>query len=110
MRIATIAFLAALAVPALAAGPARAAHIDPEQLFANVCGFCHEDGGRRAGKGPKLMCTERSDDFIRNRIRRGKPGRMPAFGWLDDAAIDEIVAYIRALGPCPRDESPSDGS
>ena len=81
--------------------PAAADHIDPDQLFANVCGFCHEDGGRRAGKGPQLMCTTRSDDFLRNRIKRGRPGRMPAFGWLEDAAIGEIIAYIRSLGPCP---------
>lgn len=110
MRTAVITFAVALAVPLLAAGPARAARIDPEQLFANVCGFCHEDGGRKAGKGPQLMCTKRSDDFIRNRIRHGKPGRMPAFGWLDDAAIDELVAYIRSLGPCPQEASSSDGS
>ncbi len=82
-------------------GSAAAGHIDPEQLFLNVCGFCHEAGGRKAGKGPRLMCTTRSDAFLANRIKRGKPGRMPAFGWLDDAAVDEIVAYIRALGPCP---------
>lgn len=109
MGIRTLALAAALPLFAAAAVPARAAHIDPEQLFANVCGFCHEEGGRKAGKGPQLMCTTRSDDFIRNRIKHGKPGRMPAFGWLDDAAIDEIIAHIRSLGPCPQEASSSDG-
>ncbi len=87
----------------LAAGlafPAAAGHLDVPNLFASVCGFCHEDGGRHAGKGPQLMNTERSDDFIRKRIREGKRGRMPAFGRMfSDEDIDEIIAYIRALKP-----------
>ena len=54
--------------------------LDVPQLFATTCGWCHTDGGRAAGKGPQLMNTERSDDFIRNRIKNGKEGAMPAFG------------------------------
>ena len=53
-----------------------------------------------AGKGPQLMNTVRSDDFIRNRIKNGKQGAMPAFGkTFSDADIDRIIAYIRALKP-----------
>ena len=44
------------------------------------CGWCHSDGGRAPGKGPQLMDTARSDDFIRFRIQHGKEGAMPAFG------------------------------
>jgi mono/diheme cytochrome c family protein len=74
--------------------------LDVNQLFAGTCGWCHSDGGRVAGKGPKLMDTERSDDFIRNRIRNGKEGAMPAFGQMfSDADIDEIIKYIRNLKP-----------
>ncbi len=41
-----------------------------------------------------------SDDFIRNRIKTGKQGAMPAFGQaFNDAQIDEIIKYIRALKP-----------
>ena len=70
------------------------------QLFASTCGWCHSDGGRAAGKGPQLMNSARSDDFIRNRIKTGKEGAMPAFGQaFDDAQIDEIIKYIRALKP-----------
>lgn len=69
-------------------------------LFASVCGFCHEDGGRVAGKGPQLMGTKRSDIFIINRIKHGKEARMPAFeGVLTDAQIKAIVHYIRHLKP-----------
>jgi mono/diheme cytochrome c family protein len=69
-----------------------------EQLFATTCGFCHSSGGRAAGRGPQLMNTQRDDDFLRNRIKNGKEGAMPAFGEsFSDAQIDEIVKYIRAL-------------
>jgi len=97
-----------LAIPlTISVGPARAQQptppaeqIDVQQLFATTCGWCHSDGGRAAGKGPQLMDTKRDDDFIRNRIKNGKPGAMPAFGaTFNDAQIDEIIKYIRALKP-----------
>ena len=76
------------------------APLDVPQLFATTCGWCHADGGRAAGKGPQLMNTQRSDDFIRNRIKLGKEGAMPAFGSaFSDADIDAIIEYIRGLKP-----------
>ena len=46
------------------------------------------------------MDTKRDDDFIRNRIKNGKEGAMPAFGAaFSDSQIDEIVKYIHALKP-----------
>src|SRR4051794_2224531 len=33
--------------------------IDGGQMFATTCGFCHQDGGRHAGRGPKLSKSER---------------------------------------------------
>jgi mono/diheme cytochrome c family protein len=46
------------------------------------------------------MDTKRDDEFIRNRIKNGKEGAMPAFGAvLSDAQIDEIIKYVRALKP-----------
>jgi mono/diheme cytochrome c family protein len=72
--------------------------IDGEQMFATTCGFCHQDGGRAAGRGPKLSKTERSDEFIIERIRKGKMGAMPAFGSVfSDGQIIAILAYIRGL-------------
>src|SRR5215475_6814181 len=74
--------------------------VDVKQLFATTCGWCHSDGGRAAGKGPQLMDSARDDDFLRNRIKNGKNGAMPAFGaTFSDVQIDEIVKYIRALKP-----------
>ena len=80
--------------------PSDNAPLDVPQLFATTCGWCHSDGGRAAGKGPQLMNTQRDDDFIRNRIKTGKQGAMPAFGSMfNDAQIDQIIKYIRNLKP-----------
>ena len=90
------------AVPAVAQTGAlpNDASFDVEQLFATTCGWCHSDGGRIAGKGPQLMDSPRSDDYIRNRIKAGKVGAMPAFGeTFSDAQVDDIVKYIRSLKP-----------
>ncbi len=72
--------------------------IDGEQMFATTCGFCHQDGGRAAGRGPKLSKSERSDEYIIERIRKGKTGAMPGFGAVfSDGQIIAILAYIRGL-------------
>jgi mono/diheme cytochrome c family protein len=78
--------------------PNRTRSTHAAQLFASTCGFCHADGGRVAGKGPKLAGTPRSDAFIINRIKNGKEAAMPAFeGALTDRQIRAIVTYIRHL-------------
>ncbi|WP_245283811.1 cytochrome c [Bradyrhizobium sp. URHD0069] len=72
--------------------------IEGGQMFATSCGFCHQDGGRTTGKGPKLAGTTRDNDFLAERIRKGKPGAMPAFGnAFSESQIMAIVAYIRSL-------------
>jgi mono/diheme cytochrome c family protein len=72
--------------------------INGEQMFATTCGFCHQDGGRHAGRGPKLSKSERSDEYIIERIRTGKAGAMPAYGSVfSDGQIIAILAYIRGL-------------
>ena len=72
-----------------------------KQTFANNgCGWCHEGGGRQAGRGPQLMNTTRSDVFIATRILNGKPGRMPAFGGsFDEDQIKDLIAFIHAIKP-----------
>jgi mono/diheme cytochrome c family protein len=74
--------------------------INGQALFASTCGFCHSKGGREAGKGPKLAGSQRSDEFIINRIEHGSQGKMPAFGGaFTDEQIHQILAYIRSLEP-----------
>lgn len=81
---------------------------DVRSTFRNICGFCHEDYGRHAGKGPQLMNSERSDEFIANRIKHGMPGRMPGFGsTFNDAQIQQIVKFIRALKPGEEPKNPA---
>jgi mono/diheme cytochrome c family protein len=72
-----------------------------QQLFANNgCGWCHEGGGRQAGRGPQLMNTTRTDVFIATRILNGQPGRMPAFGGaFDEDQIKDLVAFIHSIKP-----------
>lgn len=84
--------------------PANVKPFDVKAAFNNICGFCHEDYGRHAGKGPQLMNSERSDAFLMNRIKNGMPGRMAAFGSIfSEAQIRQIVVFIRNLKP---DEEP----
>jgi mono/diheme cytochrome c family protein len=70
-----------------------------EQVFlSHGCVYCHENGGRSAGKGPQLMGTSRDDSFIAFRIMNGKEGRMPAFGSaLTGEQVLDVIAYIRSL-------------
>ena len=74
---------------------------DAENIFSSTCGWCHQQGGRVAGGiGPKLMATDKSDEFILNRIRNGKEGAMPAFGAnFSEAQIQALLRYIRNLKP-----------
>jgi mono/diheme cytochrome c family protein len=79
---------------------AQQSTLDVRVLFASNCGFCHSDGGRAAGKGPQLMNTQRDDEFLRDRIKHGKEGAMPAFDQLfSEADIDAIIKYIHGLEP-----------
>lgn len=96
--------VAAVIVPAAAGDPPPPAFeesvvAEGMARFNNAaCGFCHQKGGRKAGKGPKLAGSERADEFLFKRIRNGKPGRMAGFAkTFDDEEIWTIVAYIRSL-------------
>jgi mono/diheme cytochrome c family protein len=97
----TLMLLAAPA-PAQTSEPGQAGDIDGEKVFATSCGWCHQSGGRVAGRGPKLAGTDKSDEFIVNRIKNGKSPGMPAFGrTFNDEQIQAMVAYIRGLQEKP---------
>jgi mono/diheme cytochrome c family protein len=104
MKTPVLSLVAALLLAIPISGPTVAAKTmsdeDAAGLFASTCGFCHANGGREQGKGPKLMGTKRSDAFIINRIKQGKEGLMPSFkGALSDGDIRGILHYIRNLKP-----------
>lgn len=89
----------ALGGPALA-DEAPKKDFDVKSTFRNICGFCHSDYGRHASKGPQLMNSERTDQYLFNRIKNGLPGRMAAFGSIyTDEEIWTIVKFIRSLKP-----------
>ena len=74
--------------------------LDIKNLFRNVCGFCHEDYGRKQGKGPQLMNNPNTDEFLFNRIKKGSAQKgMASFGWLTDDQIEQVVGFIRRLKP-----------
>jgi mono/diheme cytochrome c family protein len=96
-----------IAAPALA-DEAPKKEFDVKATFGGICGFCHEDSGRHAGKGPQLMNSERTDEFLFNRIKKGMPGRMAAFGSVyTDDQIRKIVKFIRNLKPGVEPQNPS---
>ena len=95
------------AEPAGEGGRESSQSSDPTSTFRNICGFCHEDDGRHAAKGPQLMGDPSTDEQIFNRIKHGKPGRMAAFGGaFTDEQIHQIVVYIRSLKPGEEPNNP----
>jgi mono/diheme cytochrome c family protein len=107
--IRALTLLAALALPLRSlADEAARKPLDVKNTFRNICGFCHENYGRRAAKGPQLMSSSRSDEFLFNRIKHGMPGRMAAFGGIfTDDQIRDIVKFIRSLKPGEEPQNPS---
>jgi cytochrome c oxidase cbb3-type subunit 3 len=96
----------AMDLKAIAADPeARAMG---ERLFLNNCAQCH---GSDAG-GSKGFPNLRDDDWlyggeperIRESIRNGRNGVMPAFGAvLGGEGVRDVVAYVRSLSGLPAD-------
>jgi len=100
LLVAIVIALVAVIAPGLgrAQNPPSDQAASAEQIFVNTCGFCHQAGGRVAGRGPKLAGTERPDEYLINRIRLGKEGAMPAYGRaFTESQLRALVAYIRSL-------------
>jgi mono/diheme cytochrome c family protein len=79
------------------AATANAATINGRALFLKNCAHCH--GATAHGDdGPDLHNLDFSDDWIANRIRKGKAGEMTAFaGKLQPAEIAALVTYVKSL-------------
>jgi mono/diheme cytochrome c family protein len=66
-------------------------------LFLKNCAHCH-GADAHGDDGPDLHGLDLSDEWIANRIRKGKKGQMTAFaGKLQEADIDALIAYLRTL-------------
>jgi len=83
--------------PATNVAPASAGTINGRTLFLRNCAHCH--GATAQGDdGPDLHNLDFTDDWIANRIRKGKAGQMTAFaGKLQPAEIAALVAYVQSL-------------
>src|ERR1043166_1756397 len=73
-----------------AAAPDKSAQIERgRKVFIGAgCGWCHEGGGRTAGRGPQLMNDPHDDDFLISRIATGSPEKMPPYGQV--LPVDDI--------------------
>ena len=71
--------------------------INGRTLFLKNCAHCH--GATAHGDdGPDLHDLGLTDDWIVNRIRKGKAGEMTAFaGKLQPAEIAALFAYVQSL-------------
>lgn len=65
-----------------------------EELFKKTCAECHS----RPGMMPEDLATL-SPEQIRQTVRQGKNGAMPAFSEseLSDRDLNDIIAYIKSL-------------
>ncbi|MBV8456106.1 MAG: cytochrome c [Acetobacteraceae bacterium] len=67
-------------------------------MFAAQCGWCHNDYGMKAGKGPKLAGTRMNEKQVHDRIRDGKTDAMPPFRrTLTEEQITALAQYIKSL-------------
>ena len=94
-----------LALVLLSASFSTFAAPDGAELFHKHCAVCHGDDGK-GGVGvplslPSFIDTV-SDEYLKNTIRLGRPGRiMPAFPKLSDAQVNAIVEHMRGWSEAP---------
>ncbi|HUW27610.1 MAG TPA: c-type cytochrome [Sulfuriferula sp.] len=98
-RLLMMIFVAGLGASQAFAAP------DGATLFARNCAACHGSTGT-GGIGVPLALpsfqASISDDYLRQTIRLGRPGRvMPAFGNLKPDEVEAIVRYVRAWNKEP---------
>jgi cytochrome c oxidase cbb3-type subunit 3 len=78
---------------------------DGKILYKRHCSVCHGDDGD-GGVGVPLslpsFIDSVSDEYLKNTIRFGRPGRiMPSFPELSDAQVDAITQYLRSWSKKP---------
>lgn len=80
--------------------PVSLAAADGAKLYSEHCAVCHGENGT-GGIGvplslPSFQATI-DDDYIRQTILHGRPGRvMPAYDFLSKAEVEALVSYIRS--------------
>ena len=99
LRSIALLLLAGLGAAAHAAAPGGA------QLYARNCASCHGvkgDGGIGVPLALASFQAGISDDYLRQTIRHGRPGRvMPAFPGLSANEVEAIVQHVRSWNKGP---------
>lgn len=80
---------------------------DAKNAHSLICGYCHGDFGRAPGKAPQLMNSERTDEYLFDIIKNGKPGKMAVFSSVfTDDQIHQMVKFYRSLKPDEEPQNP----
>src|SRR5579872_7221843 len=94
---------------ALAAISSVATAADVRQLFSERCAICHAEDASGSDRGPALAMSRRlrarPAAEIREIIRKGTPGGMPAFT-LPDVDLDSLAGFIRSMNASALDAQP----
>ncbi len=72
------------------------------KTFATNCAGCHGSDGRGGERAPNIATaqsvTSLTNAELSNFVHNGVPGSgMPAFGFLGDSGIRDVVAFLRQL-------------
>lgn len=72
------------------------------RTFSTYCSGCHGSDGRGGERAPNIATTRNivamSDDDLQSIVKKGVPGSgMPAFGFLGDQGVNDVVAHLRTL-------------
>lgn len=72
------------------------------KTFATNCAGCHGSDGRGGERAPNIATarnvTSLTDAELSSFVRNGVPGSgMPAFGFLGDSGISDVVTFLRQL-------------
>ena len=72
------------------------------QTFSRICAGCHGADGRGGERAPDLvtnrLVTRRTLTDLEAAVRNGVPGKgMPAFGYLGEQGVTDVVASLRVL-------------
>jgi mono/diheme cytochrome c family protein len=95
--IALVAFVLTCLAQTDNTAPANAGAISGRTLFLRNCAHCH-GADAHGDDGPDLHDLGFTDDWIANRIRKGKAGQMTAFARkLQPSEIAALVGYVQSL-------------
>ncbi|MDQ6708353.1 MAG: PQQ-binding-like beta-propeller repeat protein, partial [Acidobacteriota bacterium] len=87
-----------------------AQELPPQQSFVKLCAGCHGEGATGTDRGPTLVDSRtlraRSEVEIRDLIRKGTQGGMPAFS-LPDEQLQPLARWVHSLNASAYDVKPA---